>query len=80
MKAASALFAWCISQGEGVSIVSPPPENRFHPLADTNFQVIESPILQGLYSSANIARIMEYHPPRCPMPETSAISSDRVTT
>jgi len=62
MKAVSALFAWCISQSESVSIVSPPPEDRFHPSGGTNFQVIEFPILQGLYSCATTTRIMAYHP------------------
>lgn len=47
MKGASAIFAWFVSRGEKVTVLSPPPPSRFHPIGLTNFQEIEKPILKG---------------------------------
>lgn len=46
VKGASAVFAWYISTGERVTMLSPPPPERFHPSGLTNFQLIEAPILK----------------------------------
>lgn len=44
---ASAIFAWYISKGESVTILSRPPPDRFHPSEATSFQVVEKPIIMG---------------------------------
>ena len=46
IKGASALFAWHILRGERVTVLSPPPPERFHPSGQTNYQAIEEPILK----------------------------------
>jgi hypothetical protein len=62
MKGASAMFAWCVSQGERCALLCRPPEQRFHPLGISTYQSIEEPILKGLYGSAAISQITVYHP------------------
>jgi hypothetical protein len=47
VKGASALFAWHVSRGRRVIVLSPPPPGRFHPSGGTNYQAIEEPILKG---------------------------------
>jgi hypothetical protein len=42
IKGASAVFALHISRGEKVTVLSPPPPERFHPSGLTNYQAIES--------------------------------------
>ena len=59
IKGASAIFAWYISGGEQVIMLSPPPPIRFHPSGLTNFQTIEEPILK---CSTHNFRIMLVHP------------------
>ncbi|RBA10216.1 hypothetical protein FPRO05_06152 [Fusarium proliferatum] len=44
---ASALFALRISKGNLVTVLAPPPPERFHPLGVTSFQEIEEPIVKG---------------------------------
>ncbi|KAB5581183.1 hypothetical protein GE09DRAFT_988234, partial [Coniochaeta sp. 2T2.1] len=46
VKGASALFAYHISRGKRVVVLSPPPPDRFHPCGGTNYQEIEEPILK----------------------------------
>lgn len=46
IKGASAIFAWRISRGERVLVLSPPPPERFHPSGRTDYQLIEEPILK----------------------------------
>ena len=45
IKGASAVFAWSVSRGKTVVVLSPPPPQRFNPIGLTNFQLIEAPIL-----------------------------------
>ena len=64
MKGASALFALCIAQEEhgSVLLVTPPPGERFHPRGGTSFQLIEAPILAGLWGPSYLERINMVHP------------------
>uniref|UniRef100_L7JJU7 Uncharacterized protein n=1 Tax=Pyricularia oryzae (strain P131) TaxID=1143193 RepID=L7JJU7_PYRO1 len=62
IKGASALFAFYISKGDMVLVLSPTPPNRFHPSGCTNFQLIEKPILQGKLGNRAVGRIMLIHP------------------
>ncbi|KAK8912625.1 hypothetical protein VCV18_012304 [Metarhizium anisopliae] len=59
---ASAIFAWCISYGKMVTVLSNPPPVRFHPSGATSFQVIEEPIITGRVGSHAVARIDVVHP------------------
>jgi hypothetical protein len=62
MKGASAIFAWYISHGDTVTVLSPPPPERFHPSKQTNFQIIEEPILEGIIRGISVSRIEIVHP------------------
>ncbi len=62
MKGASAIFAWYISRGERVTVLSPPPPERFHPSGQTNYQAIEEPIVKGMLRTSAISRIEIVHP------------------
>jgi len=62
VKGASALFAWHISRGDRVIVLSPPPPDRFHPSGLTNYQAIEEPILKGSLGGSGILRIEMVHP------------------
>lgn len=61
IKGASAVFAWCISKGEKVTVLTPPPPERFHPSGYTNYQSIEEPILKWAAKSRTL-RIEMVHP------------------
>ncbi|KAF2177152.1 hypothetical protein K469DRAFT_810030 [Zopfia rhizophila CBS 207.26] len=58
----SAVFAWCISRGEKVTVLSPPPPERFHPSGLTNYQAIEEPILKKVITSHALFQIEMVHP------------------
>ncbi|KAH7012289.1 uncharacterized protein B0I36DRAFT_210348, partial [Microdochium trichocladiopsis] len=62
IKGASALFAWCIAQEGHVIILTPPPNQRFHPSNLTSFQRIEGPVLAGCYGVPLVKRIDICHP------------------
>jgi hypothetical protein len=62
MKGASALFAWHILRGEKVTVLSPPPPERFNPCGLTNYQLIEEPILKTEISGRASLRIYMVHP------------------
>ncbi|KAG9235613.1 hypothetical protein BJ875DRAFT_344071, partial [Amylocarpus encephaloides] len=62
IKGASAIFASYISRGEGVTVLSPPPPERFHPSGQTNYQAIEEPIVKGLLGTSAVSRIEMVHP------------------
>jgi hypothetical protein len=62
VKGASALFAWYISRGERVIVLSPPPPERFHPSGQTNYQAIEEPIVKGILGTSAVSRIEMVHP------------------
>lgn len=59
---ASAIFAWHVSRGEMVIVLSPPPPERFHPSGLTNYQAIEEPILKGLLGGGAVSCIKMVHP------------------
>ncbi|GIJ90294.1 hypothetical protein Asppvi_009248 [Aspergillus pseudoviridinutans] len=59
---ASAIFAWHIAQGEKVTVLSPPPPERFHPSGLSSYQVIEEPIIKGLICESAVHQIMMAHP------------------
>ena len=62
VKGASAIFACYILRGERVTILSPPPPDRFHPSGQTNYQAIEEPIVKGLLGTSTVSRIEMVHP------------------
>jgi len=62
VKGASAVFAWYISRGEKITILSPPPPERFHPSGLTNCQAREEPILKGKIRGSAVLRIEMVHP------------------
>lgn len=59
---ASAIFAWCIAQGEKATLLTPPPPERFHPSGLSYYQVIEEPIVKGLFGERAVHKIMICHP------------------
>jgi hypothetical protein len=59
---ASAIFAWHIAQGEKVTVLSPPPPERFHPSGLSSYQVIEEPIIKGLICQSAVDQILMAHP------------------
>ncbi|GFF24812.1 reticulocyte-binding protein 2 homolog a [Aspergillus udagawae] len=59
---ASAIFAWRIAQGEKVTVLSPPPPERFHPSGLSSYQVIEEPIIKGLICQSAVDQILMAHP------------------
>ncbi|KAH8691940.1 hypothetical protein BGW36DRAFT_277946, partial [Talaromyces proteolyticus] len=62
MKGASVIFAWYISRGNSVTVLSPPPPERFHPSALTNYQMLEEPIVKGMIGGISVSRIEIVHP------------------
>lgn len=62
IKGASAIFVWYISRGERVTVLLPPPPERFHPSGQTNYQAIEEPIVKGLLGTNAASRIEMVHP------------------
>ncbi|TVY23454.1 hypothetical protein LHYA1_G007893 [Lachnellula hyalina] len=62
VKGASAIFAWYISRGEKVTVLSPPPPERFHPSGATSYQAIEEPIIRGKLEARAVSRIEMVHP------------------
>lgn len=59
---ASAIFAWRIAQGEKVTLLSPPPPERFHPSGLSYYQLIEEPIIWGLLNQNSVQKIIITHP------------------
>jgi hypothetical protein len=62
IKGASVLFAYYITKGKKVTLLTPPPPDRFHPMGGTNYQSIEEPILKGFYGNVAVDRIDIVHP------------------
>ncbi|KAI2000002.1 hypothetical protein LOZ52_005282 [Ophidiomyces ophidiicola] len=62
MKGASAIFAYYISQGAIVMVLTPPPPHKFNPSGRTNYQAIEEPILKGAFGGRAVSRIEMVHP------------------
>lgn len=59
---ASAIFAWHIARGETVTVLSPPPPDRFNPSGSTYYQLIEQPIIKGAIDNVSVDRICLVHP------------------
>ncbi|KAJ8117480.1 hypothetical protein OPT61_g1328 [Boeremia exigua] len=59
---ASAVFAWHIVMGEVVTVLCPPPPDRFHPSGLSYFQIIEEPILRAAIADGSTLRIDLAHP------------------
>lgn len=59
---ASALFAWHISQGQVVTVLTHAPPQRFHPSGLTSFQLIEEPIITGKLGNRPVQVIKIVHP------------------
>ncbi|KAJ3543998.1 hypothetical protein NM208_g3278 [Fusarium decemcellulare] len=62
MRGASALFAWFITADDVVTILCPPPPERFNPAGRTNMQLVELPILIGMIGGRSVRRIDVIHP------------------
>lgn len=54
---ASVIFAWYISQGDLVTVLSQPPPQRFHPSGRTYYQTIEEPIIKGRLCNKPVNKI-----------------------
>ncbi|KAG5298018.1 hypothetical protein I7I48_07337 [Histoplasma ohiense] len=62
IKGASAVFAYHISKGEKITVLSPPPPTRFHPDGLANYQALEEPVLKGAIRGSAVSRIEMVHP------------------
>ncbi|KAK2853271.1 hypothetical protein FQN49_005238 [Arthroderma sp. PD_2] len=62
MKGASAIFAYYISQGTAVTVLTPPPPHKFNPSGRTNYQALEEPVLKGVFGGKAVSRIEMVHP------------------
>jgi hypothetical protein len=63
IQGASALFAYHVAQDQGsVTVLTPPPPERFHPSGETNYQAVEEPILKGRLEARSVSRIELVHP------------------
>ncbi|EWG54969.1 hypothetical protein FVEG_17437 [Fusarium verticillioides 7600] len=59
---ASIIFAWFISQGDLVTVLSHPPPLFFHPSGQTFYQLYEEPIIKGKMGNRPVGRIHTAHP------------------
>jgi hypothetical protein len=62
MKGASALFAWFATADDFVTIVCPPPPENFNPEGRTTMQLIELPVLTGVFGGRAVPKINIVHP------------------
>ncbi|CZR45882.1 uncharacterized protein FPRO_14942 [Fusarium proliferatum ET1] len=59
---ASIIFAWYVSQGDLVTVLSHPPPLFFHPSGQTFYQLYEEPIIKGKRGNKPVGRIYTAHP------------------
>jgi hypothetical protein len=59
---ASIIFAWFVSQGDLVTVLSHPPPLFFHPSGQTFYQLYEEPIIKGTMGNRAVGRIDVAHP------------------
>ncbi|KAG5809071.1 hypothetical protein H9Q74_009278 [Fusarium xylarioides] len=59
---ASIIFAWFVSQGDLVTVLSHPPPLFFHPSGQTFYQLYEEPIIKGKMGNRPVGRIHTAHP------------------
>jgi hypothetical protein len=62
IKGASALFACHITRSSKVTLLLPPPPEKFNPNGHTNYQFIEEPILKGMVGDRSVECIQTVHP------------------
>ncbi|PVH89086.1 hypothetical protein DL98DRAFT_614165 [Cadophora sp. DSE1049] len=56
------LCLWTQKTATHGAILSPPPPERFHPSGQTNYQLIEEPIVKGSLGTTAVSRIELVHP------------------
>ncbi|KAF4959433.1 hypothetical protein FGADI_1654 [Fusarium gaditjirri] len=59
---ASIIFAWFVSQGDLVTVLSHPPPLFFHPSGQTFYQLYEEPIIKGKMGNRPVGKIDIAHP------------------
>lgn len=59
---ASVIFAFLITKGEWVTVLSQPPPQRFHPSGHAYYQMVEEPIIMGMTGNEPVAEIFVVHP------------------
>jgi hypothetical protein len=59
---ASIIFAWFISHGDLVTVLSHPPPLHFHPSGQTFYQLYEEPIIKGMMGNRSVGGIDTAHP------------------
>ena len=59
---ASAVFAWHIAVEDVVTVLCPPPLQRFHPSGLSHYQAVEEPILRAAIANGSSLRIELVHP------------------
>ncbi|EXL42027.1 hypothetical protein FOCG_15385 [Fusarium oxysporum f. sp. radicis-lycopersici 26381] len=78
---ASIIFAWFVSQGDLVTVLSHPPPLLFHPSGQTFYQLYEEPIIKGKMGNRPVGRIDTAHPvieqPGATARPTSPLTSNR---
>ncbi|KAJ4132083.1 hypothetical protein NW765_013896 [Fusarium oxysporum] len=78
---ASIIFAWFVSQGDLVTVLSHPPPLLFHPSGQTFYQLYEEPIIKGKIGNRPVGRIDTAHPvieqPGATARPTSPLTSNR---
>ncbi|EWZ79498.1 hypothetical protein FOWG_16403 [Fusarium oxysporum f. sp. lycopersici MN25] len=78
---ASIIFAWFVSQGDLVTVLSHPPPLLFHPSGQTFYQLYEEPIIKGKEGDRPVGRIDTAHPvieqPGATARPTSPLTSNR---
>ncbi|CEI60186.1 unnamed protein product [Fusarium venenatum] len=62
LHGASVIFAWYISQGDVVTVLSQPPPQRFNPSGRTYYQTVEEPIIKGQLGNRAVTKIIVVHP------------------
>ncbi|XEV04488.1 hypothetical protein FSHL1_009775 [Fusarium sambucinum] len=62
LHGASVIFAWYISQGDCVTVLSQPPPQRFNPSGRTYYQTVEEPIIKGQLGNKAVGSIIVVHP------------------
>jgi hypothetical protein len=59
---ASVIFALLIAEGKQVTVLTPPPPQRFNPSGESYYQQIEEPIIKGELGNKPLEQILLVHP------------------
>ncbi|OCK86884.1 uncharacterized protein K441DRAFT_22557 [Cenococcum geophilum 1.58] len=63
MKGASAIFAWYTSRSGLVTILAPPPPDKYHPSGQSTYQLVEEPIIRESIKNTHAGiRVVMIHP------------------